>query len=135
MKRLLLVIAGCVALAAALECSPATAQDSAGDNHALSAATPTMTPEMWYYMQEMQRHDDPAQAVRRNAEFHAAQRRARLAATKWFGLSNSRPQASVTPFMGTYSPTWAGNGGNPYWWVGTSYGPTAIHIDYVESRR
>ena len=28
---------------------------------------PTTTPELWVYSQEMRRHDDPAQAVRRKA--------------------------------------------------------------------
>ncbi len=135
MKRLLPLLVPCLALAAALMCSPAQAQDSAGDDNATSAATPTMTPEMWYYMQEMQRYDDPAQVVRRNAEFSASQRRARLAAMKWFGVSNSRPQAWVTPFTASYSPMSAGNGWGPYWWAGGSYGRTAIQIDYVESRR
>jgi len=80
--------------------------------------TPGMIPEIWFYMQQLQRHDDPKQAVRRKAEFRAEQRQKRMAAMKWFGQSNQRPQASPTPFYGTYSPYWAGNGADPYQWVG-----------------
>ncbi len=76
------------------------------------------TPQMWFYVQEMRRYDDPKTAVRRKAEFRAAQRRNRLAALKWFGYSNARPQANPTPWTYVYSPTWIGNTGNPYNWAG-----------------
>src|SRR5215216_139592 len=56
-----------------------------------SLSAPPVTPELWVYSQEQQRHDDPAQAVRRKAELKADQRLARLAALKWYGQSNSRP--------------------------------------------
>lgn len=84
---------------------------------------PNMSPELWLYSQQVRRHDDPAQAVRRNAEQKAAQRTARLNSMHWFGYSNSRPQASGVPFMSVYSPVWIGNGYNPYDWVGGGYYP------------
>jgi hypothetical protein len=84
---------------------------------------PNMSPELWLYSQQVRRHDDPAQAVRRNAEQKAAQRTARLNAMHWFGYSNSRPQASGVPFMSVYSPVWTGNGYNPYNWAGGGYYP------------
>ena len=83
-------------------------------------SAPTVTPELWVYSQEQRRHDDPAQAVRRKAEYQAEQRMARLAALKWYGYSNSRPEASMTPIMGTYSAGWGGNGWNRYEWFGAS---------------
>jgi hypothetical protein len=73
---------------------------------------------MWYYSQEMRRHDDPKQAVRRKAEFVTQQRMRRIESMKWFGISNARPYASTTPFMDEYSPAWIGNGYHPYQWVG-----------------
>ena len=79
-----------------------------------------VTPEIWLYMQERQRHDDAEMAVRRKAELRAAQRQNRMAARKWFGLSNSRPTASPIPTMGTYSPFWAGNDPDPNRWNGVS---------------
>jgi hypothetical protein len=39
-------------------------------------------------------------------------------------MSNSRPVASTTPFMGVYSPAWVGNGGDRYDWVGLGWGRT-----------
>lgn len=62
--------------------------------------------------------EHPAVAVRRNAQFRAAQRRRRIAARRWFGLSNSRPMASATPWMGAYSPYWMSNTGQPFGWAG-----------------
>jgi hypothetical protein len=97
---------------------PATTQFSAP-----TLTPPPTTPELWVYAQEMRRHDDPAQAVRRKAEFQADQRMSRLAALKWYGLSNSRPEASVVPMMGIYSPGWIGNGWDRYDWV-ASRGPS-----------
>lgn len=94
-----------------------------------SLSAPPVTPELWVYSQEMRRHDDPALAVRRKAEFQAGQRQARLAAMKWYGLSNSRPVANPTPFTGQYSPSWVGNGWNRFDFV--PVGTTATL--YVES--
>jgi hypothetical protein len=98
-------------------------------------ATPAVTPELWVYSQEMRRHDDPAQAVRRRAEQRAAERSQRLAALKWFGLSNARPQASPVPLMGVYSPAWIGNGANRYDWVGVESQTSAVRIETYEVRR
>jgi len=89
----------------------------------------TVTPEMWFYSQERDRYDDPAQAVRRKAELRAAQRSQRIAAMKWFGFSNARPQASVTPMMGIYSPAWAGNGYDRYDWVGAGWPTSTARVD------
>lgn len=69
-----------------------------------------MTPEMWFYQQEMRRYDDPRMAVRRKAEFRAAQRQRRIAAMDWYGFSNLRPTANPTPFSGgVYGPGWTSN--------------------------
>lgn len=68
-----------------------------------------MTPEMWLYLQELRRNDDPKMAVRRKAEFRADQRRRRIASREWFGLSNMRPRANPTPWFGNYSPQWGSN--------------------------
>src|SRR5262245_61403520 len=90
-----------------------------------STTTPTLSappvrPELWVYAQELRRHDDPALSVRRKAELKADQRLARLAAQKWYGFSNSRPEASPIPFMGQYSPGWVGNSWNRYDWYAFS---------------
>jgi hypothetical protein len=85
----------------------------------------TLTPEMWYYKQQMERYDNPKAAVRRNAEFRAQHRMARLEVMKWYGFSNARPTASPTPFTSMYSPAWQSNWHRPYAWY-TSGRPTII---------
>lgn len=95
-----------------------------------SLPTPTtVTPEMWFYSQERDRYDNPAQAVRRKAEQRAALRSQRIATMKWFGFSNARPQASVTPMMGVYSPAWIGNGTDRYDWVSVDWPQSAVRVE------
>jgi len=89
-----------------------------------SLTTPNVTPEMWVYSQELRRHDDPAQAVRRKAEINADQRLSRLAALRWYGMSNSRPDACPIPLMSGYSPSWVGNSFNRYDW--SAIGPVPV---------
>lgn len=88
-----------------------------------------MTPSLYLYLQDQKRHDDPAQAVRRKAEYKASQRMTRMASMKWFGMSNARPQAAAVPMMGIYSPAWIGNGYDRYDWVGGTYPSASIYLD------
>jgi hypothetical protein len=62
----------------------------------LSAIEPT--PEMWLYVQERRRHEDPKEAVRRKAQFRASQRQQRIAAMKAYGYSKQRPLVYHSPF-------------------------------------
>lgn len=81
------------------------------------------TPEMWFYEQYRQQYQDPQAVVREKAEFRAAQRQRRLAARRWFGLSNARPRANSDPFHGDYSARWTSNNGfYPSRWAGGSGG-------------
>jgi hypothetical protein len=91
------------------------------ESYELDSRAVTPTPEMWLYLQEQRRHDDPKMLVKQNAELRAAQRRRRLASMKWFGLSNQRPQANPTPLFGVYSPGWSAGLWAPYRWVGAGY--------------
>jgi hypothetical protein len=100
-----------------------------------SLSTPPVTPELWVYSQELRRHDDPAQAVRRKAELAADQRQARLAALRWYGFSNSRPVASATPFMGQYSPAWVGNGWERFDWVAGGGPSVSVYVDSITPLR
>lgn len=86
------------------------------------------TPEMWFYLQELRRYENPRVAVRKNAEFKAAQRMRRLAAQKWFGMSTARPMASPSPFTSTYSPYWASNSWDPYAWRGVGVGRSTVIV-------
>ena len=80
------------------------------------------TPEMWFYDQAMRRRSDPHAMVQEKAGYDAAQRQRRLATQRWFGISNARPSANVTPLMGAYSPTWVSNTANPMQWSGQNNG-------------
>ncbi|HMC09796.1 MAG TPA: hypothetical protein VKH44_00845 [Pirellulaceae bacterium] len=87
-----------------------------------SLTVPAVTPELWVYSQEQRRHDDPAQAVRRKAEFQAEQRMSRLASLKWSGYSKSRPEINFISNPGTYTTGWYGSGWYGYGWpVGYPY--------------
>lgn len=90
----------------------------------LSALQPTT--EMWFYEQMRQDYNNPTLQVRRNSERAAAERKARLAAMEWYGMSNSRPMAYTTPHMYHYSPSWVGNGRRPWAWTGST---SSINID------
>jgi hypothetical protein len=92
----------------------------------LPSGTP-VTPEVWLYMQEYQRHKQPKEAVRRKAELRSAQRQSRLEAQRWFGISNLRPMANPIPFYASYSPAWVGDRWSPYSWYGTGYPYVIYH--------
>lgn len=88
----------------------------------------TPTPEMWFYEQYQREYQDPKMAVRKKAEFRAVQRERRLAAMKWFGFSNLRPQASSDPFHGDYSPGWKSNNTFfPFRWHGVGRPWILVH--------
>ena len=88
---------------------------------AIGSSMSEMTPEMWLYVQEMRRHDDPKEAVRRKAEYRTAQRQRRMAAREWFGYSNARPTANSDPWTAGYSAHWSGNNAmRPDQWIGNS---------------
>ncbi|MEQ8787321.1 MAG: hypothetical protein RIC55_13530 [Pirellulaceae bacterium] len=132
MKRCLIALAVAAVLGSTAQAQQPETPNKAGD---VGDQQLSLTPEMLMYLQAMRRYDDPKQAVRRNAEMKAAQRRQRLASMEWFGYSNQRPQASVTPFMGTYSPVWTGNSWDPYRWVGVGYPHFTIRLDSVRQLR
>lgn len=102
-----------------------------GDGRESLGQTPA-TPEMWFYQQELRRHEDPRVAVRQKAEFRRNQRQRRIAAMKWFGLSNSRPVANPTPVTSSYSPGWTSNTYWPYQWSGQGR-TAAFHARYSGS--
>jgi hypothetical protein len=96
----------------------------------LSLSTLAPTPEMWFYERMRQDYDNPALQARLRGERAAAERRARLAARAWYGVSVGRPMAHVTPFTYYYSPFWASNTVNPYIWTQ----PRTVPI-IIEARR
>jgi len=105
---------------------PSLAQDVALDlrrdeQSSPAAPSPVMsglspTPEMWFYEQERVRQDDPKLAIRRRAEKRGQQRADRLASLKWYGIDNSRPTVSGTPWFGSYGAYWGSNTFDPLRW-------------------
>jgi hypothetical protein len=91
-----------------------------------------VTPEMWLYMQEYQRYQQPKEGVRRKAELRATQRQNRLEAQRWFGFSNLRPVANPVPYYASYSPAWVGSAWNPFSWYG--YGQPYVTYHTSSSR-
>lgn len=63
--------------------------------------------------------------VQQNAQIHAQQRQLRMSSMAWYGMSNSRPTASPTPFTSLYSPVWQMPGGRPFAWY-TGNRPTYL---------
>lgn len=85
----------------------------------ISSGEVAATPDMWFYEQYQREYLDPKLAVRRKAEFRAAQRQSRIAAMRWFGFSNQRPQCSSDPWHGDWSSVWRSNNGTyPLQWNG-----------------
>lgn len=98
--------------------------------------SPAMSFELWSYIQEQKKLEDPRYQVYLRAAQKAEQRNRRLATAKWFGYSNTRPVASTIPIMGTYSPTWVGNSWNSFHWSGVAHPPVAsINFGGVTPRR
>lgn len=96
----------------------------------LSLSSLNPTPEMWFYEKMREDYENPSLQVRRNSEQAAADRKARIAASSWYGVSNARPMAYVTPHMYHYSPTFAPNARFPYLW-----GQMPASRVYLQSRR
>jgi len=121
-----------IALAAMVFVVPVAAaqQQPAGNSNVVPSVTVgtgqvTPTPEMWFYEQRLREYLNPKLAIRRVAEQRSAQRRARIAARKWYGYSNLRPTASPDPWNSNYSPAWGGNNSlYPELWSG--YGPSYV---------
>jgi hypothetical protein len=95
-------------------------QSQTGTGQVATSGVVTPTVEMWFYEQEQRRRDDTKLAIRRRAEARADQRQARLAATRWYGISNSRPTVSPTPVCYGYSAYWGSNSFDPLRWNATA---------------
>ena len=121
-----MVIIGAVALA--LQSAPCFAQNPTDDTrheYTVDANSPETSPELYFYLDQQRRHDDPKMLVKANAERRAQQRRQRIASRRWYGLSNARPVANPTPWFGTYSPMWSGSFWNPFVWSSYQF-PTYV---------
>ena len=101
---------------------PATLRPKANDRAVVTTGDrpKSMSTDLWIYLQERKREQDPRYLVRKKAAQKAAQRRARLASMKWIGYSNSRPLSSPSPQMSISTPHFGATGltftiGGGYW--------------------
>ncbi len=121
MKRLLIVFALPVLLSGAIALAQRPAATGLGLDSVVTPGELKATPEMWFYDQAARQYRDPKMAVRAKAEFRNDQRMRRIESMKWFGMSNSRPQANTDPYHGDYSPRWVSNPGYyPWRWNGVA---------------
>jgi len=72
--------------------------------------------QSWNREQKSATKVDARAMVQQKAELRAEQRNSRLASSAWYGISNSRPSGSATPFTARYGPVWEMPGGKPYSW-------------------
>lgn len=87
---------------------------------AVSPGEAPMTREARAHEQYLLQSQAQAESIRRAAMVRAEQRTRRLESQRWFGISNSRPTASVDPYNGDYSPGWVSNDTfYPFRWVGS----------------
>lgn len=102
--------------------SPASAQRPSEEDRDIQNES-----DEWYY-ESGQMKVDPLRVHQQKSAERAAQRRARIASMAWYGMSNSRPTASATPFTGMYSPAWQTPGGRPFAWYPRTYSSTVYFV-------
>ena len=91
----------------------ATAQDL---NNRGESFTGSVQEDDWDYKPSYVYQPNPKAIIHQKAQARALQRLSRMTAMRWYGMSNERPTASPTPFLGLYSPVWQVPGGRPYAW-------------------
>jgi hypothetical protein len=72
--------------------------------------------QSWTREQKASSKQEAHAIVQQKAQARAEQRMDRLASSSWYGISNSRPSGSSTPFTSRYGSSWEMPGGRPYSW-------------------
>ena len=72
--------------------------------------------QSWNREQKASSKEEARAIVQQKAQVRAEQRMDRLASSSWYGMSNSRPSGSSTPFTSRYGSSWEMPGGRPYSW-------------------
>jgi hypothetical protein len=72
--------------------------------------------QSWNREQKTNTKQDARAIVQQKAQARGEQRMDRLATSSWYGISNSRPAGSSTPFTSRYGSSWEMPGGRPYSW-------------------
>lgn len=84
--------------------------------------------EARYYDSSQYAKPTPQEIIQYKAQVRAQQRMTRMASMEWYGMSASRPRASVTPFTGLYSPVWQMPGGRPLAWTPSRFAQPVIIV-------
>jgi hypothetical protein len=106
--------------------SPLTNEIRVGGGTAMTSEV-APTSEMWFYQEQLRQYMDPKMVRRRIAEGKAERRRARLAAQRWYGYSNTRPTVGMDPVHGDWGARWTS--GNRYYPTRWSYfGPSTVVV-------
>jgi hypothetical protein len=96
---------------------PETTQDSPTQSSVDAPDDVHVTPEMWMYLHQYRRHQDPKEAIREKAEFRSDQRRSRLASQRWYGYTKTRPTSNAVPYFSSYGTQWVGLPWDHYRWT------------------
>jgi hypothetical protein len=84
--------------------------------------------QSWSREQRADSKQDARAIVQRKAQARAEQRNDRLATSSWYGISNSRPSGSSTPFTSRYGSSWEMPGGRPYSWYPAYARPNYVFL-------
>lgn len=68
-----------------------------------------MSPEARAHEMRLMQAQAQEESIHRAAVARAEQRTRRLESQRWFGISNTRPNANTDPYDGDYAPYWVSN--------------------------
>src|SRR5829696_9181248 len=84
--------------------------------------------QSWNREQKSTQKQDARAIVQQKAQARAEQRNDRMATSSWYGMSNSRPSGSSTPFTSRYGSSWEMPGGRPYSWYPAYSRPNYVFL-------
>jgi hypothetical protein len=84
--------------------------------------------QSWNREQKANYRQEARAIVQQKAQARAEQRNDRLATSSWYGISNSRPSGSSTPFTSRYGSSWEMPGGRPYSWYPAYARPNYVFL-------
>ena len=84
--------------------------------------------QSWNREQKTNTKQDARAIVQQKAQARAEQRNDRIATSSWYGISNSRPSGSATPFTSRYGSSWEMPGGRPYSWYPAYTRPNYVFL-------
>ena len=95
---------------------------------ALNADGEESREQSWSREQKASSKQEARAIVQQKAQARAEQRMDRMASSNWYGISNSRPSGSSTPFTSRYGSSWEMPGGRPYSWYPAYARPNYVFL-------